>query len=43
VEFGSSETDQADARFSSAAELGRAIIAAIEVLGDPWSMLVLPD
>jgi DNA-binding HxlR family transcriptional regulator len=41
--IGSGETDQRDRGFSSAAELGCAIIAAIDVLGDPWSMLVLRD
>jgi DNA-binding HxlR family transcriptional regulator len=41
--IGSGETDQRNRGFSSAAELGCAIIAAIEVLGDPWSMLVLRD
>jgi DNA-binding HxlR family transcriptional regulator len=43
VEFGSGETDQRYRGFSSAAELGCAIIAAIEMLGYPWSMLVLRD
>jgi DNA-binding HxlR family transcriptional regulator len=35
--------DQGDFRFSSAARSGCAINTAIEVLGDPWSMLVLRD
>src|SRR4051812_48302307 len=41
--IGSGETDQGDPRFSSAADVGMRDHAAIEVLGDPCSMLVLRD